>query len=192
MATVDKLIVRIEADLKDLKRGLKASERATKNSTQVMNKHFKGVKGSDILDYGAGLGIATKEFGFDSFEPYPKESFVPTYTMPNQIVNKYKGIISNAVLNVLPMAERVEAVQTIGKSLEVGGKAVVLTRKNTDLNSLVDPTPYQDGVISKGKGTFQKGFTYAEIESFVKSVLGTDFRVVRTDGSNALLITRLR
>lgn len=47
MATVDKLIVRIEADLKDLKRGLKASERATKNSTQVMNKHFKRV-GSSI------------------------------------------------------------------------------------------------------------------------------------------------
>jgi hypothetical protein len=159
---------------------------------KVMDKHFKGVKGSDILDYGAGLGIATKEFGFDSFEPYAKKGFVPTYTSPNQIVNEYKGVISNAVLNVLPMAERVEAVQTIGKSLEVGGKAVILTRKDTDLNSLVNPIPYQDGVISKGKGTFQKGFTHAEIENFVKSILGTGFSVVRTAGSNALLITRLR
>ena len=159
---------------------------------KVMDKHFKGVAGSDILDYGAGLGIATEEFGFDSFEPYAKEGFVPTYTLPNQIGKEYKGIISNAVLNVLPMAQRVEAVQTIGKSLKVGGKAVVLTRKDTDLNSLVDPEPYQDGVISKGKGTFQKGFTHAEIEDFVKSILGTDFSVGRTAGSNALLITRLR
>ena len=50
----------------------------------------------------------------------------------------------------------------------------------------------KDGVISKGKGTFQKGFTHAEIEDFVKSILGTDFSVGRTAGSNALLITRLR
>ena len=43
MATVDKLIVRIEADLKDLKKGLRESSRATKHSATMMNKHFARV-----------------------------------------------------------------------------------------------------------------------------------------------------
>ena len=66
MATVDKLIVRIEADLKDLKRGLKASERATKNTTTKMKTAFAGIRGSVSRVSGAifslkgalvGLGV---------------------------------------------------------------------------------------------------------------------------------------
>jgi predicted NBD/HSP70 family sugar kinase len=70
MATVDKLIVRIEADLKDLKRGLKASERATKNTTTKMKTAFAGIRGSvgrvsgaifslkgAIVGLGAGAGL---------------------------------------------------------------------------------------------------------------------------------------
>ena len=44
MATVDKLIVRIEADMKDLKRGLKQASNASKQSTTLMNRHFMKVK----------------------------------------------------------------------------------------------------------------------------------------------------
>ena len=46
MATVDKLIVRIEADMKDLKSKLKASEKATKQSTDKMKKSFAQLKSS--------------------------------------------------------------------------------------------------------------------------------------------------
>ena len=160
---------------------------------KVKKKHFAGVKGSDMLDYGAGLGIAAEEFGMDSFEPYAKEGFTPNYTEASQIDKKYKGIISNAVINVLPMEQRVEAVQNIGGSLAVGGKAVVMSRKTTDLDSLKNPQPYEDGVITQGKGTFQKGFGYDEVLNFVKSILGADYSVVKTGvGSNGLLITRLK
>ena len=159
---------------------------------KVMNKHFKGVAGSDILDYGAGLGIATEEFGFDSFEPYAKEGFVPTYPLPNQIGKEYKGIISNAVLNTLPMTQRVEAVQTMGRSLVVGGKAVVMARNRSFLKSLVNPKPYEDGVIT-GKDTFQKGFTKQEIIDFIRSILGPNFKVTETSsGDVGVVVTRLR
>lgn len=162
---------------------------------KVMAKFFPDVEGSEMLDYGAGKGLATKEFKMDSFEPYPEEGFKPDYTTPYEIDKQYEGIVSNAVLNVLPMTQRVEAVQTIGKSLKVGGRAVVLARTASELKSLKDPEPYQDGLISKGKGTFQKGFTHAELQAFVQSILGTDFRVERVKesiGSNPILITRLR
>ena len=46
MATVDKLIVRIEADMKDLKSKLKASEKATKQSTDNMKKSCAQLKSS--------------------------------------------------------------------------------------------------------------------------------------------------
>jgi hypothetical protein len=162
---------------------------------KVMAQFFPNVKGSDMLDYGAGKGLATKEFKMDSFEPYPEEGFIPDYTAPYEINKQYEGIVSNAVLNVLPMKERVEAVQTIGRSLKVGGRAVVLARTASELKSLKDPEPYQDGLVSKGKGTFQKGFTHAELQSFVQSILGTNFRVERVKekiGSNPILITRLK
>jgi hypothetical protein len=159
---------------------------------KVKSKHFKGVPDSDILDYGAGLGRASEEMGFDSFEPFPKGGFAPTYTDPSQIEQEYKGVISNAVLNVLPRQQRVEAVRGIGKSLAVNGKAVIMVRGRGFLKSLVNPTPYEDGVIT-GKDTFQKGFTKQELIDFIRSILGPNFKVSETSsGDVGVVVTRLR
>ena len=66
MATVDKLIVRIEADMKDLKAGLAQTQRASKNATNNIRQSFTklrgtlgGVAGSIFSLKGAivGLGV---------------------------------------------------------------------------------------------------------------------------------------
>jgi len=159
---------------------------------KVRDKHFKDVPVEDILDYGAGLGRASEDMGFDSFEPFPKGGFTPTYTDSSQINREYKGVINNAVLNVLPRQQRVEAVRGIGKSLAVGGKAVIMARGRGFLKSLVNPRPYQDGVIT-GKDTFQKGFTKQELMDFIRSILGPDFKVSETSsGDVGVVVTRLR
>jgi hypothetical protein len=159
---------------------------------KVKDKHFKDVPAEDILDYGAGLGRASEEMGFDSFEPFPKGGFTPTYTDASQISREYNGVINNAVLNVLPRQQRVEAVRGIGKSLAVGGKAVIMARGRGFLKSLVNPRPYQDGVIT-GKDTFQKGFTKQELMDFIRSILGPDFKVSETSsGDVGVVVTRLR
>lgn len=159
---------------------------------KVKDKHFKDVPAEDILDYGAGLGRASEEMGFDSFEPFPKGGFTPTYTDASQISREYTGVINNAVLNVLPRQQRVEAVRGIGKSLAVGGKAVVMARGRGFLKSLVNPKPYEDGVIT-GKDTFQKGFTKQELIDFIRSILGPDFKVSETSsGDVGVVVTRLR
>ena len=54
MATVDKLIVRIEADMKDLRAKLKSSETATKNTTNKMRASFARLRTSVS---GATAGI---------------------------------------------------------------------------------------------------------------------------------------
>ena len=46
MATVDKLIVRIEADMKDLKAGLAQTQRATKNATSNIRQSFTKLRGT--------------------------------------------------------------------------------------------------------------------------------------------------
>lgn len=159
---------------------------------KVKSKHFKDVPANDILDYGAGLGRASEEMGFDSFEPFPKGGFTPTYTDSSQISREYKGVINNAVLNVLPRQQRVEAVRGIGKSLAVGGKAVIMARGRGFLKSLVNPRPYEDGVIT-GKDTFQKGFTKQELIDFIRSILGPNFKVTETSsGDVGVVVTRLR
>ncbi len=159
---------------------------------KVRDKHFKDVPAEDILDYGAGLGQASEEMGFDSFEPFPKGGFTPTYTDSSQISREYTGVINNAVLNVLPRQQRVEAVRGIGKSLAVGGKAVIMARGRGFLKSLVNPRPYEDGVIT-GKDTFQKGFTKQELIDFIRSILGPDFKVSETSsGDVGVVVTRLR
>ena len=51
MATVDKLIVRIEADMKQLKAGLAQAQRSTTNSTKSMKDAFRG--------FGTAIGGVT-------------------------------------------------------------------------------------------------------------------------------------
>jgi len=164
---------------------------------KVAEKHFSDVPPNEVLDFGAGLGVGTREFGFDSYEPFPqrgkeKYGWTPNYTDPSQINKEYKGLISNAVLNVIPNVngERDAAVRAIGKSLAPGGKAFVAARGKAFLKDLKNPEPYGDGVITSS-GTFQKGFTRAELRDYIAGILGPEFVVTPAKlGDMSVLITR--
>jgi len=166
---------------------------------QVAKEHFGNIPPSDVLDFGAGLGVGTREFGFDSYEPFPqrgleKYGWAPDYTEPGQINKEYKGLISNAVLNVIPNVngERDAAVRAIGKSLAPGGKGFVAARGKAFLKELQNPKPYGDGVVTSS-GSFQKGFTRAELRDYVARILGPDFVVAPAKlGDMSVLITRIR
>ncbi len=162
---------------------------------KVKAKYFPSVKSTDILDYGAGMGVASAEMGFDSLEPNAS-GWTPKYTDASQIKKKYKGIISNAVLNVIPndMAQRDGVVQDIGNKLAVGGKAFINVRAlKGDVDKAKNPTPFDDGHITAGKGTFQKGFNKPELVEYLQDILGGGFVVTKSPlGTVGALITKVK
>ncbi len=153
-------------------------------------KYFPTLKGNDILDYGAGKGLASEELGFDSFEPNPT-GWTPKYTDPKTITKKYKGIISNAVLNVLPRQVRDAVVLDIGEKLSPGGKAFINVRAlKGDVDKAKNPTPFEDGLITS-KGTFQKGFNKDELVNYLQETLGPGFTVAKSPlGTVGAVITK--
>lgn len=159
---------------------------------KAKEKYFPQLKGSEILDYGAGKGIASRELGFDSLEPNP-EGWTPDYTDASQVKKKYKGIISNAVLNVLPRNIRDTVAKDIGNKLAVGGKAFINVRAHKgDVDRAKNPKQYDDGIITT-KGTFQKGFDKDEIVMYLQSILGPNFKVEKSPlGTVGAVITRLK
>lgn len=166
---------------------------------KVYNEYFNDVPPEEVLDFGAGLGVGTREFGFDSYEPFPQRgaelyNWSPTYTDVNQINKEYRGLISNAVLNVIPniKGERDAAVMGIGKSLAPGGRAFVAVRNPGFMKTLKNPKPYGDGVITSS-GTFQKGFTRGELIKYLSKILGPNFKIEPAKlGDVGVLITRKR
>jgi len=164
---------------------------------KVYNEYFNDVPPEEVLDFGAGLGVGTREFGFDSYEPFPQRgaelyNWSPTYTDVNQINKEYRGLISNAVLNVIPniKGERDAAVRGIGKSLAPGGRAFVAVRNPGFMKTLKNPKPYGDGVITSS-GTFQKGFTRGELIKYLSKILGPNFKIEPAKlGDVGVLITR--
>ena len=168
-----------------------------------------GTKG-DILDYGAGLGLGTDAMSgtlgrkVESYEPNPerwqgKEGV--TFTTSNEINKKYDGVVSLNVLNVVPKDIRDAIVTDIFDKLNVGGKAVISTRKwSGDVNAAKNAVPGPEDkslIISRrqdGKTVevFQKGFDGNELVDYVKSLLGDSADVVKDTsfGANGVIITK--
>jgi len=170
---------------------------------------IKDIQG-DVLDYGAGLGLGTDAMSntlgrkVDSYEPNPERwqgKEEATYTASDQIGKKYDGIVSLNVLNVVPKDIRDAIVADIFDKLNVGGKAVISTRKwSGDVNGAKNAVPgaenkslmitrRQDG---KNVEVFQKGFDGNELVDYVQSVLGDKADVVKntTFGANGVIITK--
>ena len=73
------------------------------------------------LDYGAGRGLGAKEIKADTFEPFPRKDFNPTFTQTEKIPSSsYENISSLNVLNVLQQNDRKKAVEEIGRILKPG------------------------------------------------------------------------
>jgi len=141
-----------------------------------------GVKGK-ALDFGAGLGHGTAELGpdADSYEPYPGEKFKPHFIDVTQIPdNSYHKIVNLNVLNVVPNAGeqriRDSIVKNIGRVLAPGGVAIITTRGKDVLTIKGTPGEEPMSMISK-IGTYQKGFTSAELRGYITGILGDGFEV---------------
>ena len=77
------------------------------------------------LDYGAGRGLGAKEIKADTFEPFPRKGFKPTFKNTDDIPSSsYENISSLNVLNVLQQNDRKKAVKEIGRILKPGGRLI--------------------------------------------------------------------
>jgi len=132
------------------------------------------------LDYGSGRGIGAKEVGSDTFEPFPREGFNPTFANTADIpANSYDNVTSFNVLNVVPEDVRTGIVQEIGRVLKPGGTAVISTR-GKDVMSAHGMLGPESLSIKTSAGTYQKGFMPDELQGYVQSVLGDGYMVEKT------------
>ena len=128
------------------------------------------------LDYGAGLGKSS-ELGFDTFEPFAREGFDPTYRVSSDIPDaSYERVTNLNVLNVLDPETRRGVVLDIGRVLKPEGVAVITTRGRDVLTSKGERGPEDMSVITTA-GTYQKGFTKPELVSYLRDTLGEGFEV---------------
>jgi len=129
------------------------------------------------LDYGAGLGLGARELGFDAFEPFPREGFVPTYTDPAAIPSQaYDRLTNFNVLNVVPREVRDDIVENIGRVIAPGGRGLITTRGRDVLAAKGTPGPEPMSLITS-RDTYQKGFLQQELQDYLRYILGSDFEV---------------
>lgn len=137
---------------------------------------FKNYDKLAKLDYGAGLGLGAKVLGSETFEPFA-DKWSPDYTKPDQIKKKYDLITCMHVVNVIEdKKDRDKVVKHIGELLNQNGEAYFATRSKNDVDSTKKATKHKDGILT-GIGTFQKGFTQAEFNDYIKDTLGNSFEV---------------
>jgi hypothetical protein len=171
-------------------------------AADILNKSKTG----NILDYGAGRGKGSEAIGADSFEPFPREGFNPTYKDSGSIPSEsYDKVISASVINVVPKDVRDGIVKDIGRVLKPEGEAIITARTVSDVSAAKNKTTFEGEenafVIGDiATGTFQKGFTQSELETYVKAQLGDNFEVVAApkteDGQKingaAVLVRKIR
>lgn len=128
------------------------------------------------IDFGAGLGMS-RTLGFDTFEPFPREGFIPTYRSAADIPDAaYDRLTNLNVLNVVPRDVRDSIVEDIGRVLRPGGAGVITTRGRDVLTAKGMPGPEPMSVITSAD-TYQKGFTQAELQDYLRYVLGDQYNV---------------
>ena len=129
------------------------------------------------LDYGAGRGLGAKEIKADTFEPFPRKDFKPTFTQTEKIPSSsYENISSLNVLNVLQKKDRNVAVKEIGRILKPGGNAIISTR-GMDVLKAKGTKGIEPMSMVTSTGTYQKGFTPKELKDYIQKILGKNFNV---------------
>lgn len=156
-----------------------------------------------ILDASSGLGYGTRagieEYGFDveDIEPYPDSDYKPKYTDYSRLNKKYDVVISNAVLNVLPQDQRDALVEKMGELLNDGGRMFVNVRGKDVMNAsgkiAIDEANMEYFIPRTAKtGSYQKGFTKAELVAYLQDALGDGFTVKSTNmfGAVSAVVTK--
>lgn len=136
----------------------------------------EGIKGADIIDFGAGKGLGSTSMKADSFEPYP-QGWYPTYTKSEDIPSeKYKGLLNLNVLNVLDPEMRAHTVKEIGRVMQPeGGTGLITTRGRDVMNTIGGKAGNEPMSVITSRDTYQKGFEPNELREYIKYILGGDF-----------------
>jgi hypothetical protein len=88
------------------------------------------------LDFGAGRGEGTQFLGgdVDTFEPFPREGFEPTYRERADILPEhYDRLLSSATFNVTPPRQTALQAADVARALRPGGQAIVSARTPSDV-----------------------------------------------------------
>lgn len=162
----------------------------------------KGIK-TDVLDYGSGLGIGYQHMtnifsNVESFEPYAKAPFKPTYTSVETILKQYNAITCLNVLNVLDQNTRDISVLNILNLLNIKGYALISTRAfKNDIDQtkkgIIDPI---NKSVQFDNGLIQKGYDGNELLNYIKDIAyknNINISVLRINNisGNCVLIQRL-
>ena len=140
------------------------------------------------LDFGAGLGMS-RDLGFDTYEPFPRAGFDPTYRSAADIPDaSYDRLTNLNVLNVVPREVRDQIVSDIGRVLKPGGVGVVTTRGRDVMTAKGMAGPEPMSVITSAD-TYQKGFSQRELQEYLQSILGEAYGVspVRLGPAGAMI-----
>ena len=158
---------------------------------KVKARYFEDVDNGDILDYGAGKGLASQKYGFESLEPYPR-GWTPSYQNTYRIKRQYDGIILNNILNVLPKHTRRAVMWDAAEKLRPGGQMYINVRSRGDvMKTTVIAKRFNDSEILTGRGTYQKGFQQQELINFIQDELGPDYAVESAEfGSVSVMVTK--
>ncbi len=177
-----------------------------------VNNMLTDLNKNNVLDFGAGVGIGTRQFKNKkviSYEPFvdnqkilnSKIKFegelfkgrVPDYTNVDDILIKEgsgskDAVVNLNVLNVIAdKTQRANAVKNISQLIKEDGIAVITTRGKDVTNQAKNSKnaiKFSDGFIF-GKGserTFQKGYSQKELEEYIKNILGDMFSVEKIPG----------
>jgi len=153
--------------------------KGTYKKAAAILKVEKGATDSKSLDFGAGRGHSA-DYGFDTYEPFPREGFTPTYNDPSKIpASSYDKITNLNVLNVVPPSIRDGIVKDIGRILKPGGDAIITARSYADVMATKNKTPVGEKgtAFITGTETYQKGFKPGELLKYVKGILGKDYEI---------------
>lgn len=132
-------------------------------------------KGSLVLDYGAGYCLGAHLLGADSFEPNPREGVRPTFEYHWQMfTGVYDVVVCNCVLNVIDnRVDQYRVVQDIERVLKPGGVAYIMVRSWPDVEKAKYRTWEGDG-WRMATGSFQRGYSYEELDTFVRNFGATE------------------
>jgi len=175
---IKSLVKAIAKELPEAKASQKTQIRGTEPTYRKAYDILEREKpGGRTLDYGAGLGHGSKLMGAESFEPFPREGFRPTFIRPEDIpTEEFDRLVNLNVLNVMPREVRDATVENIGRVMRPGGMGIVTTRGRDVLNAAGEAGSEPMSKITS-IGTYQKGFTPEELREYLEYILGRDYSV---------------
>ena len=172
-----------------------------------VNNMLTDLNKNNVLDFGAGVGIGTRQFKNKkviSYEPFVDNEKIlkskikfegelfkgrmPDYTNVDDILIKEgsgskDAVVNLNVLNVIAdKTQRANVVKNISQLIKEDGIAVITTRGKDVTNQAENSKnaiEFSDGFIfgTGNERTFQKGYGQKELEKYIKDILGDGFKI---------------